>query len=132
MPFFSERLTRTIDCFFAPPKAATQVIAVNGGGAVSASDLPRGFFRVQAGDKKTLGYNGSFYCLNCGATVVDGGKRITLEAFLDERKISYEELPLVKLPGKRATGAPRIGGHSFVDTGSFDDFDGEFIFDPLR
>jgi len=78
-------------------------------------DLPQGFFTCEtACGRTTLGYNGSFVAWECGTTVVDGGKRITLD-------VPRESLPVVKLNFTRQTqGFQHIGGNTVVDTTMLD------------
>lgn len=79
------------------------------------SEAPVGFFNVEtASGTKSLGYKGSFLCWNCGTTVVDGSRRVTLD-------VPRESLPTVKLDFQRATeGVQHIGGASIIETDALD------------
>lgn len=94
-----------------PPKPTMKLVTVNS--AENLHELPRGFFNVEcASGRKSLGYNGSFYCFDVGETVVDG-KRITLDK-------PREELPTVKLDFRR--DSQTVMGRSVIEVDA-DDYD---------
>jgi hypothetical protein len=94
----------------APPKPSTPLVVVS---SFDPDELPQGFFNVEtASGKKSLGWNGSFVTYDCGETVVDGARRVTLDKKRDE-------LPTVKLD-YRGQGANVVNGHSIIETDSFD------------
>jgi hypothetical protein len=94
----------------APPKPTTALIALR---SFSLEDLPQGFFNVEtASGKKSLGYNGSFVTYDCGETVVDGARRVTLDKKRDE-------LPTVKLD-YRGRGSNTVSGYSVIETDSME------------
>jgi hypothetical protein len=96
-----------------PPKPTMALITVN---SFSPEELPLGFFNViTRSGKKSLGYRGGFVTYDCGTTVVDGAKRITLDKPL-------EDLPTVKLDYGRSNAA---GGFRVVETDSPDDTTGD-------
>jgi hypothetical protein len=115
----------TIKSFIAPPEPALKVISVNS--ASNYEELPQGFFQVvTASGKKSLGYNGSFLAWEVGATVVDGGRRITLD-------VPREQLPIVNLNFQRQTdGVQVVGGHSFIDTDALESFSGEVAWEGAK
>jgi len=96
----------------APSSPATKVVTITS--AENYGEIPQGFFRVEtASGRQLLGYSGGFLCFNCGPTVVDGGKRVTLN-------VPRSELPLVKLNFRRADGAQHTLGHTLIDTDALD------------
>lgn len=102
----------------APPSPTTKLITINS--AVDYAELPRGFFRVEtASGRETLGYKGpSFLSWEVGETVVDGGKRITLDR-------PRTELPIVRLDFRQEDArVHRVGGLNVIDTDSLDSWDG--------
>jgi hypothetical protein len=101
-----------------PLAPTTKIIIISSG--ANYAELPQGFFRVETrSGKQTLGYNGGFLSWDAGDTVVDGGRRITLDT-------PKAELPLVKLnfSKQRADGIQQVGGRGLVDTDVLDDNDG--------
>lgn len=93
-----------------PPKPTVALITLQ---SFSPEDLPKGFFNVEtASGAKSLGYKGSFVTYDCGETVVDGARRVTLDKKRDE-------LPTVKLD-YRGQGANVVNGHSIIETDSFE------------
>jgi hypothetical protein len=97
-----------------PPKPLIQLVTVS---AFDPEELPFGFFNVlTASGKESLGYRGSFVTYDCGETVVDGARRITLDKKRDE-------LPTVKLD-YRSQGSNAVNGRSVIDTEQWEN-DGE-------
>ncbi|MGB6477161.1 MAG: hypothetical protein WBF04_24165 [Candidatus Sulfotelmatobacter sp.] len=98
----------------APPRPKMGIISIN---SFSPEDLPKGFFRVRTvSGKETLGYSGGFVTYDCGATVVDGAKRLTLDKPL-------ADLPLVEL-NYRNPNSNVINGTAVIETDSMES-DGE-------
>lgn len=94
-----------------PPKPTLQLVTVNS--SDNYSELPFGFFNVEAASgRKTLGYRGSFVTFECGPTVVDGAKRLTLDKKRDE-------LPTVKLDFRSRTSNV-VNGHGIIETDTDD------------
>src|ERR1700687_3148918 len=95
-------------------QSTSNIITVSGSG--DYSELPQGFFRVEAASGKTsLGYNcPAFLCWDVGPTVVVGRERITLS-------VPREELPLVRLNFKQQTaGVTQVGSTGIIDTDALD------------
>jgi hypothetical protein len=93
-----------------PPKPTTRLVVISG--ADNLHELPRGFFNVEcASGRKSLGYNGGFYCFDVGETVVDG-KRVTLDK-------PRSELPTVKLDF-RSSSVQTVMGRSVIETDAED------------
>ncbi len=118
----------TLRSIFTGLDTNKKIVTVTSG--ANYAELPKGFFNVEtASGKKSLGYNGSFFCFDCGLTVVDGAQRITLDK-------PRSALPLVKLNfvAQQAAGTVRVGSHTVVDTESLDQFDGHVQWDgaPMR
>jgi hypothetical protein len=103
-----------------PPRPKMGLISIS---SFDPEEMPLGFFNVEtASGRKSLGYRGGFSSYDVGETVVDGGKRITL----DKKR---EELPTVKLPYGQHQSA---GGHTVLDTESLESNDGEVSWDGAQ
>jgi hypothetical protein len=103
-----------------PPKPTLKLVTINS--AENLHELPLGFFNVEcASGRKSLGYNGSFYCFDVGETVVDG-KRITLDK-------PRAELPTVKLDFTKRDSSI-VAGCTVIDTDSIDS-DGTVLWDGM-
>lgn len=100
---------------FFEPSPAPLVVTVNSG--ADYENLPIGFFNVIAqSGRESLGYNGGFLSWNVGATVVDGGQRVTLS-------VPKNELPAVLLNFQRPIQdgvTHQIGGATIIDTEALD------------
>ena len=93
-----------------PPKPTLQLVVI--ASAENLHELPKGFFNVEtASGKKSLGWNGTFYCYEVGETVNDYGKRITLDK-------PRSELPTVKLDFRR--DSQTVMGHGVIETDAED------------
>jgi len=94
--------------------------------------LPMGFFWVQAGEKKTLGFRcTSFYAYQVRETVNDGKQIVHLADWLNANNYkTADELPTVVLTLQKADATQQnIGGQNIIETDSLDDFDGEFKYE---
>jgi hypothetical protein len=98
------------------PLPETQFIVIS---SFNPEELPLGFFNVvTAAGKTSLGYHGGFVTYDCGETVVDGAKRVTL----DKKR---EELPTVKLDYNRRG----VGDYTIITTDSLESNDGSVTWD---
>jgi hypothetical protein len=96
--------------------------------------LPLGFFWVQAGERKTLGFRcTSFYAYEVRTPVNDGHSIVHLADFLKAHGMkSADELPTVVLTFQKAdTTQQNIGRHNIIETDKLDDWDGETHYDGV-
>lgn len=100
----------------------------------TAECLPDGYFWVEAGDRKTLGFKCvSFFSYEVRTPVNDGKAIIHLADFLKANGMkSAEELPTVVLTLQKADRTQHnIEGTNVIETEALDDFSGEVAYDGV-
>ena len=94
--------------------------------------LPMGFFLVQAGERKTLGFRCvNWFAYDVRTPVNDGLKIVHLAEWLTERGMkSADELATVVLTLQKADSTQQnIEGTNIIETDSLDEFDGNVAYD---